>query len=262
MEEGRDFSDADRMGTQPVAIVSKHFADRFWPGQSALNRRVKRGVTTKEWSIIIGVADDVRDVSLDQEPRDVLYTPFLQSPPSVLPVSLVIRTERNAADLLPAIKATIWKIDPDQPLANVVTLDGFLRDSLGPQRFRALLVSAYALVGLLLATLGAYALTARAVVERQREAGVRLALGGEPRSVWWVMITPALRAVIGGAVAGIVLAWAARTALISLIPEVDGAGWSGSAVSAVVLLMTGAAATAIAARRILTIDPVKALEDR
>lgn len=92
---GRDFAATDRLGTQPVAIVSRSFAERFWPGQEALNRRVKRGVTTREWAIVVGVAEAVRDVSLDQAPRDTLYTPFFQSPPSPLPVSLVVRTARR-----------------------------------------------------------------------------------------------------------------------------------------------------------------------
>lgn len=259
---GRDFAESDRLGSQPVAIVSQKFADRFWPGQDALNKRVKRGVTTREWSVVIGVADDVRDISLDQEPRDTLYTPFRQSAPSPLPVSLVVRAERDVLETLPAIKAAIWKVDPDQPLANVVTLDAFLRDSLGAQRFRALLVSAFAVVGLLLATLGAYAVTARSVVERQREAGVRLALGGEPRLVWWAIVTPALRAVIAGAIGGLALAWGARSALIWLIPETGATDLTGGLRAAAVLIAAGAIATILAGRSILTLDPLKALEDR
>jgi putative ABC transport system permease protein len=104
---GRDFDDHDRLGSQPVAIVSRSFAQRFWPDRDPIGRRVKRGVTTKQWAIVVGVAEDVRDVALDQAPRDTLYTPFLQSAVSPLPVTLVIRTAEDPRATIGAIRQTV-----------------------------------------------------------------------------------------------------------------------------------------------------------
>jgi putative ABC transport system permease protein len=257
--KGRDFRETDRAGRQPVTIVSRSFARRFWPGQDPLGRRAKRGVTTKEWAIVIGVVEDVRDVSLDQPPRDTLYTPFLQAGPSPLPVTLVVRTASDPGALVRTIKQAIWQMDPSQPLANVVTLESFLHDSLGPQRFRALLVTGYAVLGLLLATIGTYGVTARSVVDRTREVGVRLALGGDPLRVSWTVAATSLKAVLGGALAGILASAAAGVALAALLPELKEAGWLFSAAAAGALVLAGCAAALIAARGVLSIEPSRAL---
>jgi ABC-type antimicrobial peptide transport system permease subunit len=103
-------------------------------------------------------------------------------------------------------------------------------------------------------------MAARAVVERTREAGVRLALGGDPRRVRWTIARPTLAAVAGGAAAGIALAWAARAALSGILPELDRLGWSVSAVAAAMLIAAGCGATLVAARRVLRIDAARALE--
>jgi putative ABC transport system permease protein len=256
---GRDFDDHDRLGSQPVAIVSRSFAQRFWPDRDPIGRRVKRGVTTKQWAIVVGVADDVRDVALDQAPRDTLYTPFLQSAVSPLPVTLVVRTAEDPRATIGAIRQTVWTVDPDQTLANVITADEFLRGTLGPQRFRALLVAGYAALGLLLATLGTYGVTARSVAERTREVGVRLALGGSRPRVWWSIASTSLRAVAAGGLGGGVAAALARGALVALMPELKDANWIYAFVSAAALILAGAIAALVAARRAAWLSPSAAL---
>jgi len=257
---GRAFDDRDRAGAQPVAIVSRGFAERFWPGQDPLGRRVKRGVRTREWSTVIGVAGDVRDVSLSEAPRDTLYQSFPQYGASPLPVTLVVRTASDVTGFIESIKRAVWRVDPDQPLANIVTLDRFLHGTLGPQRFRALLVAGYALIGLLLATIGTYGVTARSVVERTSEAGVRMALGGSPSRVWWTIASTSLRALALGAGAGILASGLAGTALGALIPELQESGWRYSALAAAGLMLSGCAAALIASRRVMAIEPSRALQ--
>ncbi len=259
--KGRDFQDTDRVGSQSVAIVSRSFAQRFWPGQDPLGRRVKRGVTTKEWAIVIGMVEDVRDVSIDEAPRDTLYTPFLQAGLSPLPVSLVVRTAADPSGFIRAIKQAVWRVDPNQPLANVVTLESFLHDSLGPQRFRALLVTGYALLGLLLATIGTYGVTARSLAERTREVGLRLALGGGRSRVWWTVASTSLKAVVVGALAGVLGSGAAGAALQALLPELREAGWLFSAAAAGALVLAGCAAALMAARGVMSVEPSRALQE-
>jgi putative ABC transport system permease protein len=256
---GRDFSDHDRLGSQPVTIVSRSFAQRFWPGQDPLGRRAKRGVTTKEWAVVVGVAEDVRDVSLDQAPRDTLYTPFFQAAVSPLPVTLVIRTAGDPRAFIGAIKQAVWMVDPNQTLANAITGEEFLRGSLGPQRFRALLGAGYAALGLLLTMIGIYGVTVRSVAERTREVGVRLALGGSPRRVWWTVASRSVQAVTAGGLAGACAAVGARGILVAVLPELRSAGWLYPVVAGALLIGAGLLIALLAARRVVSTSPAHAL---
>src|SRR6185369_8259298 len=117
-------------------------------------------------------------------------------------VGLVVRTAAAPRGAIEDIKHAVWQVDPTQPLANVVTLDEFLSATLGAQRFRAVLVAICGGIGLLLATIGTYGVTARSVIERQSEVGVRLALGGSRARVWWTVVWSSLRGVAAGAALG------------------------------------------------------------
>lgn len=255
---GRTFDRRDSpQGTQ-VAIVSRLFADRFWPGADPIGRRIRRGASPV-WSVVVGVVDDVRDVALDQAPVETVYTSQLQSSAAVAPVSLVVRTSGDPASFVPAIKRAVWTIDPGQPLANVVTMEQFLAKTLGPQRFRSLLVAACGVVGLLLAAIGTYGMTARAVSERTKEVGIRLALGGSRGAVWWTVASSGVRAVSAGAAAGVVIALAAGAGLRALLPGLTGhVGW-WSAGAAAVLVAAGTVAAMAAARAATMVEPLRAL---
>ena len=159
----------------------------------------------------------------------------------------------------PAIKRAVWTIDASQPLANVRTMRSFLDETLGRRRFRAALVTVFGLIGMLLATIGIYGVTARSVAERSREIGIRLALGGEVRNVWMTMAWSSARAVAIGAAVGVALALAATRGLAALMPEISGAAWPAGMAAALWLIATGAAAAMIAARGVLRVDPASAL---
>ena len=130
------------------------------------------------------------------------------------------RTTSDPTAFVAAIKAAVWEIDPAQPLSDVSLLERFLAGSLGPQRLRSVLLATFAGIGLLIAVIGIYAVTARSVVERTREVGVRLALGGQPRRVWWALAGRALRAFAAGIVAGAGGALAVAALLAGVFPEI------------------------------------------
>ena len=256
---GRAFERRDWVGAPLVAIVSRGFARRFWPGEDPVGRRLKRGATATDWATVVGVVEDVRDVALDQDPADTVYTPYYQGSSPEAPVALVVRTAGNPRAMIDATKRAVWAVDAKQPLANVITLEQFLAASLGPQRFRAILIAVCGAIGLLLATIGTYGVTARSVVERTREVGIRLALGGGAFDVWWTVAWGSLRAVIAGAVAGVIAAIAAGAGLAAVLPEVRGTAWLFAALCACVLVIVGAAAALFAARRVTGIEPLRAL---
>jgi putative ABC transport system permease protein len=255
---GRPFDRRDWVGGQLVAIVSRSFARRFWAGQDPIGRRLKRGVAGT-WVVVVGVAEDVHDVGIDQPIADTLYTPYFQGSNAAAPVGLVVRTAADPAASLDAIKRAVWAVDPKQPLARIVVLEDFLSASLGAQRFRATLVAVCGMLGLALATIGTYGVTARSVVERTREVGIRLALGGRPRDVWWSIAWTSLRAVVAGALAGAAASGVAASLLTALLPELRGTPWTFSAAAGGALVLIGGAAALIAARGATSVEPLRAL---
>ena len=258
---GRAFDTHDRVDAAPVAIVSRGFARRFWGDADPVGRRIKRGASAQAWSTIVGVVEDVRDVGLNVEAGDTVYTPYYQGSNPAAPVGLVVRTQGDPRGRIDAITRAIREVDPTQPLANVVTLESFLAASLGAQRFRAMLIAVCGAIGLLLATIGTYGVTARSVVERTREVGIRLALGGNPLAVWWAVAWGSVQAVIAGALAGVAASALAGAGLAALLPDLQGAAWGSAAGCAIGLALVGIAAAAIAARGAISVDPLTALKE-
>ena len=184
---------ATASSSRPVAVVSQLFAEQHWPGADPLGRRIQRG-TNPRWLTVVGVVGDVSDVGFSQPPAPTVYVSFDQNNVAVTPVSLVVRTRGDPLALVPAVRAAVFSADPAQPIDSVTTLEQFLGDSLGPQRFRSMLLLVLGGIGLTLAGLGVYGVTARSVEERSRELGVRQALGASPAGL--------LRLVVGQALAG------------------------------------------------------------
>ena len=173
---GRDFAASDGIDQPWVAVVSKLFADQHWPGADPLGRRIRRG-TNPRWLTVVGVVGDVSDVGFSQPPAPTVYISFDQNNVAITPVSLVVRTKGDPLALVPSVRAAVFAADPAQPIDSVTTLEQFLGDSLGPQRFRSTLLLVLGGIGLTLAGFGVYGVTARSVEERSRELGVRAGAG-------------------------------------------------------------------------------------
>jgi putative ABC transport system permease protein len=257
---GRDFNRHDWVDSQLVAIVSRGFARRFWPGRDPIGRRIKRGAAATAWSTVVGVAEDVLDTGMAQPPRETVYASYFQTNNAAAPVGLVVRTAAAPSGSVTAIKRAIREIDPQQPLGEVVVLDQFLAASLGPQRFRAALVTMCGMLGLLLTTIGTYGVTARAVVEQTREVGIRMALGGRPSHVWWSIARTAIKAVAIGAIVGSAGSNVAAAALAAVLPEVERSNWTLGALVAGIVVVIAALASIVAARAAASVDPLKAIQ--
>jgi putative ABC transport system permease protein len=253
---GRDFTPADRRDTPLVCIVSRSFADRFWPGENALERRVIRARSPVR---VVGIVDDVYDVGLGQAPEATVYIPYAQNSPPTAAVSLVVRTASDPRALVAPIRRAVLSVDAAQPLDAVTTLDRFISDSLGPQRFRSTVLLVLAGLGLTIAAVGIYGLTARSVVERAREVGVRLALGARPGAVWRLIVTQAMRAVLLGVVAGVVASAGTTTLIVKVLPDVTLADPEALVAAVGALVVTALAAAAWPARRAVRIDPIVAM---
>jgi putative ABC transport system permease protein len=259
LRRGRTFLDSDTDRAPLVAVVSESFASQYWPNGDAIGRRIKRGAAASPWAEIVGVVADVRDAGLTQETGPVMYTSYYQGSTAATPAGLIVRTAGDPRNAIQQIKQAVWSIDPAQPLSSIAVLDDYLAASLGPQQFRAWLVSVCSAFGLLLAVIGIYGVTSRSVQERTKEVGIRIALGGDPSVVWWRLVLTSLRAIVSGVAVGAAASFAVDRGIVQLLPELGSPQWSFRMVAALAMAATGAVAAVAAARHAAAIEPVGAL---
>jgi ABC-type antimicrobial peptide transport system permease subunit len=255
---GRDFAASDGPDQPWVAIVSRRLADQHWPGEDPIGRRLRRG-TNPRLLTVIGVVGDVSDVGFAQPPAPTLYVSFDQNNVAITPVSLVVRTAGDPLSLTNALRAAVLSVDPAQPIDSVSTVERFLADSLGPQRFRTTLLLALGGIGLALAGLGIYGITSRAVEERTAELGVRLALGATPVGVTTMVVWQIMRVVLAGLGIGALLSGIAASVMFDVLPNLEAAERWVSGVPVVVLALVAVAAAIIPARRAVALAPTAAL---
>jgi putative ABC transport system permease protein len=202
---GRTFGESDVAGGEPVAIVSKGFADRYSPEGDALGRRV--AITDGTWRRIVGIVQDVRNDGLEASSKPTIYIPFDQFPRASS--SLIVRTERASPETLAAIREAVRDVAPTQPLYGIETMDQVLRQSLSLRRFLMLLVGIFAGMAVLLGLVGVYGVLAYLVGQRKQEIAIRVALGASRSEIVWFV---ARRGVVLGS-AGVALGLAASAAL-------------------------------------------------
>ena len=206
--EGRAIDDRDQQATTPVCMVNARLARQIWPKESAIGHRIRRNNPTAQWMTIVGVTGDVMDNGLGVQPDSTLYVAYLQQNTATARVSLVVRTANDAPSYRRDIERAIWSVDPGQPIDGLALLTEVLAQSTGDQRFQTVLLSSFALLGLLLAMIGVYGVTSAAVTARTWEMGVRLALGATSASVVLNMLSESAKRILLGVVAGVALFFA------------------------------------------------------
>jgi predicted permease len=215
---GRPFSDSDGNEAPQVAIINRSFADRFWTGENVLGKRIQRNGGTNTWSTVVGVVDDVRDYDLNAPPQPTIYIPFAQNNAANAPAAIAIRTTGDPLSFAAAIRQAIHGIDPLQAVDRMTPLDRFMAESIGPQAFRSALVLAFAMLGLVLTSIGIYGITARSVQERTDEFGIRVALGATRREIWRIAVLQSLNPVGIGMLVGAVLSAGAVEFMTRVLP--------------------------------------------
>jgi len=258
--EGRYLAASDDAQAPGVVVVSKAMAEHYWPGEDPIGKRVKRGWRSPDelpWLTVVGVVDDVLDNGLDNPPEPTWYLPDSQHDTEYM--NLVVRTEGDSLALAPAIRQAIRDVDPEQPIYRVATLRSLVDESVAKRRFGAVLLSVFAAVGVLLATIGIYGVMSYTVGARSREISLRLALGARPREVLRTVIARGMALTAGGLVVGLVataLLVRLFSSLLFGVSPTDPAILGGMSLLFVAIALV---ANYLPARRVTRVDPVVAL---
>jgi putative ABC transport system permease protein len=253
---GRDFTDADGPTGAPVMIVSQATAKKFWGDVDPLGRTLRRSADPRIAFTVVGVVGDVRSTTLTEE-FPALYYPVASR---VWPLmDVVVRADGTPESLLASIRQKVHELDPDLALANVRTMDQWLSSSSAQPRLDAVLLSIFASVALLIASIGIYGVLAYSVSQRGGEIGVRMALGATPGGVLRLVVGEGMKVALIGIGAGLLGGLALGRTLSTLVfgvPVRDPATFLGVAVA---LATVALAACAIPAFRASRVDPMVAL---
>lgn len=260
---GRVFTDADRAGSPRVAIISASAARHFWPGDDPIGQRVWFGGGSSfdrpdSSAEIVGIVGDVVHEPLSLKPnRDEFYTPYAQFTYSSRVV--MVRTTGDPIAMVPAIRSAVQSVDPDLPLTDVQSMNERIGNSWSRQRFDAMLFGGFAVLALLLATSGIYAVVSYAVSMRTREMGIRLALGATAPAVIRLVVREGMGFPAAGLVIGVGAALLFGGALRAVLYQVSPMDPGVLAGAVVLLLAVSLVACLVPARRATRVDPLVAL---
>jgi len=258
--EGRAFTAADDERAQPVAIVSHALAEHYWPGASAVGKRLQLGRYASPrvpWLTIVGVVADVRHGTLARPSRQVVYYPHAQIPSGEM--ELVIRSAAPGSAVIPAVRQVIRGLDPDLPVDSIEPLTELVRTSLRDPQIEFGLLAAFALFALGLAAAGIYAVMGYATTQRLHEFGVRIALGATAIDIMRLVAGYGARLAAVGLAIGLAGAYVTGSVLRDLLFGVRPADPAIFAATVALLGGVAMAACVAPARRALRADPMTAL---
>ena len=253
---GRDFTERDDLAAPQVAIVNETMARRFWPGKSALGKRFRLG-TDGPWKEIVGIARDVRHVSVDEEPLAMFYYPFAQRYNSRM--QLFIRTAGDPGALVAPVRQVMRELAPQVAIPGIRTLAEIHGRSIRTFTTNATLISALGVLALVLAAVGLYGVLAFLVAQRTKEIGVRIALGARSWNVLWQVTKQGLSLTALGLVLGAAAAWYLSRTVSDQLFEVTPRDPVAFGVAVTVLAVAALLASVVPARRASRVEPMEAL---
>ena len=265
LRAGRGLEDADAEDLRRVAVVNRAAAERLWPGQSAVGRRLTSSLRDEDarWFEVVGVVGDVRARALQWEPEMAVYYPLARpgAEGAVVPegVWVVLRTAVPPLSVAPAVRGAVWELDPELPVADVRSMEQVVARATARSRFLLLLLLAGAVVGVVLGAVGLYGVVSYAVVQRTREIGVRMAVGARRGQVRAMVLRRSGAVAVAGSALGLVGAAMATRALEAVLYGVAPGDPLTLAGAAALLLAATLAAADAPARRAAAVDPVVCL---
>ena len=257
LRKGRLFTAQDTEQSARVVLINDAFAARYLPGQEAIGQRMKVGGDDNPPLEIIGVVANIMNDDLDDPAEPSAYFPYAQQPWGAL--DLVIRANASPMQLAPAVRSTLSALDPNQPLSNIRTMEQLIDERSSPKRLMSWMLGIFALMALLMAAVGTYAVMAYSVSQRTHEIGIRIALGAQTRDIIFLVVGRGLILTLIGTGLGLVGAFFLTKAMAQILYGVtasDPVTFIG-----VALLLAGVALVAcyLPARRATKVDPMVAL---
>jgi predicted permease len=258
---GRGFLPADRRDTPPVVLINQSFADRYYPGKDPIGRQIglnySLGYPPNEPRTIVGIVGDMRSRRISENPEPEVYAAQSQIGSSYLTV--LIRTRAGMSEILPAIRRELEALDSNLPLRYVEMLATAVTRSIGPTRFYSLLMTLFAALALVLATVGLYGVVGYLVARRTQEIGIRMALGAQRKDVVSMVLTQGIRPTLAGILFGLGGAYLASRALHSMLYNVEPLDTATLVAVSGLLLGTAFVSTLMPARRASRIAPASTL---
>jgi putative ABC transport system permease protein len=252
---GRGFTPADTAEGLPVVLVSDWLARRYWPDEDPIGRRIR--FPGSAWHTIVGVVGDVKWEGLAEAPAGALYQPLGQGRAGAMRV--LVRSNADPAIVATTVRTVVASLDPDTPVDDIRTMEQLIARSVERPRLAAVLVGAFAVLGLLLGAIGVYGVIADAVGQRRQEIGVRVALGATTGRVRAMILREGLVLALAGAGAGLAGALAVTRLLSALLYGVSPTDPLTFALVPLLLVAVALLASYVPARRATRIDPVAAL---
>jgi putative ABC transport system permease protein len=257
--EGREFTFADTVDAPGVAIINEAMAQRFFPDENPVGKRMKLGgsTSTAPWMTVVGVARDVKRWGLDRKMTPEFFRPYNQAGWPFM--TILVKTESAPAQLGPRVKKALQEIEPSRAATEPETMEQVMRDSVSERRFPMLLLAAFALLALSLAAVGISGVVSNSVAQRTHEIGIRLALGAQKRDVLALILNRSLICAAAGVAIGLAGAFGLTRLLEGLLYEVRPMDPLVLGSVALVLVIVAMLASYIPARRATKVDPMVAL---
>jgi putative ABC transport system permease protein len=253
--QGRNFGPQDRLDSPKVAVINRGMANRLWPGQSALGKSIRFGDRDRGF-VIIGITPNVPFLGLAKPVGNQIYMSIEQDPP--LGLSVLLRTKGEPLAYVASVRRAVISIDPGRAISNITSIQALAEETIAGQRTSTIVIAILGALALLLACIGIYGVMAYAVSRREREFGIRIALGSSRSKILTLLFSKVFRLVLAGMVLGACLTFAMRAWVASLL----GASHENTlalVVSGLLLCFVAALATLIPARRASRIDPMQTL---
>jgi putative ABC transport system permease protein len=264
LKKGRYIDERDKQGSQPVVVIDETLEREHFSNQEALGQHINFNMS--KGFEIVGVVEHVKHYGVDGEiPVDnQFYVPFSHIPKEILDrvtsrMSLLVRTQADPASLAEPVRQQVLATDKDQPVFNVQPMEQVVSASIAPRRFTMLLMTIFAAVALVLATVGIYGVMSYSVTQRTHEIGIRMALGAHAADILRLVVKQGLLLALIGVVIGLTGAFILTRVMSSLLFGVDAADLKTFAAISLMLTLVAAVASYIPARRATKVDPMIAL---
>lgn len=256
--KGRLFADQDTEDAPGVIVINEEMSERYWPNEEAIGKRISLvDAKTGPWLTVIGVVGNVHQITLDSKPYPQMYEAYAQNPD--WGAALVVRTDSDPINMIPALRAQVASVDTDQPLYNVRTMEQVLSESISRQRFNTLLIGIFTSVALVLAAVGIYGVISYSVSHRSHEIGIRMALGAQRADILKMIIEYGLKLALIGAGIGLAAAFVLTRVMTSLLYGVSAIDPFTFAIGTIILIGVALLSCYVPARRATKVEPMIAL---